>query len=142
LAKVSLYSADYQDRNTVIAPGRANSRQVENISDDFVYDNLLGPKIVPSIVYIHPETQKKQVLFVFQQLSVRVQGTYRLCCQVFDISNTAMTVESIFTDVFEVYAPRDYPGQDATTALEKSLSRQGFKLYSKHSRGSIDLTTR
>jgi hypothetical protein len=130
-AKVSLCSDQYEDRSTVIAPGRSNSRQKENVARALPYDNLLGQKIAASINYIEPVTGKTQLLFLFHHLIVRVQGRYRLRCQVFDITKPFMEVIDIYTDVFQVYPPSDYPGQDAFTSLEKSLSKQGFKLYSR-----------
>jgi hypothetical protein len=133
LAKVSLYSEDYEDRNTVIAPGRANSRQTQNVLESLPYDNLVGQRIVPCTRFRDEVENTEKRLFIFQNLSIRVTGRYRLRCDIYSMGNPFLILDSVYTNVFDVYTPRDYPGQIPITVLERSLLRHGIKLHSKHS---------
>jgi hypothetical protein len=75
---VVLFSEDsYQNKSTVVAAGRSNSRQMQNVDKDFAYHALIGETVVSGTIYHDPDTGNPSVFFVFQQLSVRVQGDFR-----------------------------------------------------------------
>jgi hypothetical protein len=92
----------------------------------------VGQRIVPCTI-VHDEVENtEKMLFIFQNLSIRVKGIYRLRCEIYNMQNPHLCVESVYTNTFDVYTPRDYPGQIPITLLERSLLRHGIKLHSKH----------
>lgn len=73
--------------------------------------------------------------FVFPDLSCRSPGRYRLRFKLLRVDPTMMmpgavhgTVASIVTDIFSVYSAKDFPGMRASSALLKSLRRQGLNV--------------
>ena len=79
--------------------------------------------------------------FVFPDLSCRSTGKYRLRFKLLRIDFRMMTpgathgsVASITSDIFSVYTAKDFPGMRASSALLKSLRRQGLNVGVK--RGS------
>ena len=73
--------------------------------------------------------------FVFPDLSCRSPGKYRLRYKLLRVDPTNMTpgavhgsVASIVTDIFSVYSAKDFPGMRASSALLKSLRRQGLNV--------------
>jgi hypothetical protein len=136
IAKVVLMSEDgHQNKSTVVAPGRSNSRQMENIDKAFPYQSLIGETAVPGTTFYDPDTGNPSVFFIFQKLSVRIHGEFRLLCHVVDctryvVDSCSITMEtvSVLTDKFTVYLPKLFPGVTAPTDLLKSLSVQGLKV--------------
>ena len=73
--------------------------------------------------------------FVFPDLSCRQPGKYRLRFKLMRIDPTMMqpgmsspSVASITTDIFSVFTAKDFPGMRASSALLKSLRRQGWNV--------------
>jgi hypothetical protein len=73
--------------------------------------------------------------FVFPDLSCRSPGKYRLHLKLLRIDVFNMqpgaehgAVADIITDVFSVYTAKDFPGMRASSALLKSLRRQGLNV--------------
>ncbi|KAF2481687.1 velvet factor-domain-containing protein [Neohortaea acidophila] len=73
--------------------------------------------------------------FVFADLSCRYPGKYKIQFRLLRIDPRKLTltsdsshpvVASVETDVFTVYAPKDFPGMRASTALLKALHDQGL----------------
>jgi hypothetical protein len=138
IAKVVLYSADAtQNMSIVVAPSRSNSRQPENIDKDFAYHSLIGETVVPGTIYHDPETGTPQIFFIFQQLSVRIQGNFRLLCTVIDVTRYSLLISanmdsvSVFSNPFVMYLPKMFPGIEGPTDLTKSLSIQGLKIFNR-----------
>ncbi|KAI9311058.1 velvet factor [Dichotomocladium elegans] len=67
--------------------------------------------------------------FILGDLSVKVQGEFRLKLSVFQITpEGAMYLDSIFTNTFKVYTPKQYPGALEATFLSRSFSDQGARI--------------
>lgn len=68
--------------------------------------------------------------FIFPDLSVRLSGLYRLLFKLVDISNVGPHAEipilsETWSQGFEVFAPKDFPGMSSTTNLASKLKEQG-----------------
>ncbi|KZT59568.1 hypothetical protein CALCODRAFT_516019, partial [Calocera cornea HHB12733] len=70
--------------------------------------------------------------FVFPDLSVRTEGSYRLKLSLFEIvGDRSMEVQhckSIFSKPFYVYTAKKFPGMEESTPLSCSLADQGIKI--------------
>ncbi|KAF9237961.1 velvet factor-domain-containing protein, partial [Melanogaster broomeanus] len=68
--------------------------------------------------------------FVFPDLSVRTEGSYRLKLSLFEVvGNTVRHCKSIYSQPFYVYTAKKFPGMEAeSTPLSCSLADQGIKI--------------
>ncbi|KAI9741295.1 MAG: hypothetical protein M1834_003012 [Cirrosporium novae-zelandiae] len=69
--------------------------------------------------------------FIFGDLSVKVEGKWRLKFSLFEMREKGVNVVflcSILTDPFTVYSPTDFPGMGESTFLSRSLAEQGVRL--------------
>ncbi|KNG86739.1 hypothetical protein ANOM_005894 [Aspergillus nomiae NRRL 13137] len=75
------------------------------------------------------EDNNKMDLFVFGDLSVKVEGDFRLKFTLFEMGKgAAIHLQSIISDRFTVFRPKSFPGMAESTPLSKSLVDQGLKL--------------
>ncbi|PWZ00977.1 hypothetical protein BCV70DRAFT_86388 [Testicularia cyperi] len=77
-----------------------------------------------------------QGFFVFPDLSIRVEGRYRLKLCLFEtIGHTVHHCRSIYSDPFHVYTAKRFPGMEESTRLSRSFAEQGLKVrVRKHPR--------
>ncbi|KAI7858526.1 velvet factor [Circinella umbellata] len=67
--------------------------------------------------------------FVFGDLSVRIEGRYRLRFNLFEITTQgAINLKSIYSDIFSVYSAKAFPGMLESTFLSRTFSDQGVRL--------------
>ncbi|KZO91648.1 hypothetical protein CALVIDRAFT_340763 [Calocera viscosa TUFC12733] len=67
--------------------------------------------------------------FVFPDLSVRTEGSYRLKLSLFEIVGMEVQhCKSIFSKPFYVYTAKKFPGMEESTPLSCSLADQGIKI--------------
>lgn len=73
--------------------------------------------------------------FVFSDLSCRHPGKFRLTLTLLRVDPTNMlpgavhgSVANVVTDIFTVFTAKDFPGMRASSALLKSLRRQGLNV--------------
>ncbi|KAI6042328.1 velvet factor-domain-containing protein [Pisolithus marmoratus] len=67
--------------------------------------------------------------FVFPDLSVRTEGSYRLKLSLFEVAgNTVRHCKSIYSQPFYVYTAKKFPGMEESTPLSCSLADQGIKI--------------
>ncbi|KAG0691973.1 velvet factor-domain-containing protein [Suillus ampliporus] len=67
--------------------------------------------------------------FVFPDLSVRTEGSYRLKLSLFEVvGNTVRHCKSIYSAPFYVYTAKKFPGMEESTPLSCSLADQGIKI--------------
>ncbi|EPT00046.1 hypothetical protein FOMPIDRAFT_1060568 [Fomitopsis schrenkii] len=67
--------------------------------------------------------------FVFPDLSVRTEGSYRLKLSLFEVvGNCVDHCKSIFSAPFYVYTAKKFPGMEESTLLSCSLADQGIKI--------------
>ncbi|KAJ3131590.1 hypothetical protein HDU90_008191 [Geranomyces variabilis] len=70
--------------------------------------------------------------FVYNDLSVRPQGSYRLKFLLVHLNldlTLAEAMGTLLTDVFEVSPPKTFPGMTESTALSKCFARQGVPIH-------------
>ncbi|SPO04808.1 uncharacterized protein DNG_07493 [Cephalotrichum gorgonifer] len=79
--------------------------------------------------------------FVFGDLSVKVEGRFRLKFTLYEVSNGEVSqLGDITSRVFEVYSPKVFPGMEESTFLTRSFSDQGVRLRLR--KDSRSMTTR
>ncbi|EWC44790.1 hypothetical protein DRE_06428 [Drechslerella stenobrocha 248] len=67
--------------------------------------------------------------FVFGDLSVKVEGQFRLRFSLFEISNNEVHyIKSITSNPFTVYPMKNFPGMSESTFLSRSFGDQGVRL--------------
>ncbi|KAB8216534.1 velvet factor-domain-containing protein [Aspergillus novoparasiticus] len=67
--------------------------------------------------------------FVFGDLSVKVEGDFRLKFTLFEMRKDMVThIKSIISDRFTVSPPKSFPGMAESTFLSRSFADQGVKL--------------
>ncbi|KAI8974450.1 velvet factor-domain-containing protein [Pilobolus umbonatus] len=67
--------------------------------------------------------------FIFGDLSVKIEGTFRLKLSLFEITMTgAVCIDHLFTSPFQVYTTRKFPGMLDSTFLSRAFSDQGARI--------------
>ena len=67
--------------------------------------------------------------FVFPDLSVRMEGQYRLKFSLFElVGKRVVHCASIFSSAFYVYPAKKFPGMEESTLLSRSFAEQGLKI--------------
>ncbi|TPX58806.1 hypothetical protein PhCBS80983_g02910 [Powellomyces hirtus] len=85
--------------------------------------------IVSSLYRLKDLDNKDGAFFVFPDLSVRMEGTYRLKFSLFEIINTEIYhCTSICSDIFNVYPAKKFPGMEESTFLSRTFAEQGLKI--------------
>ena len=138
----TLYSQDSKsDRNTVINPSSiptpismySHASAVMSLNDPVKARNLVG--VTSSSGYLlRDEHNEHGVFFIFHELSVRTEGRFRLKFMFLELPQIGMenththVLADVFSDVFEVYSAKNFPGMTESTKLSKALARQGIKI--------------
>ncbi|KAJ1539110.1 hypothetical protein HK405_013185, partial [Cladochytrium tenue] len=91
---------------------------------------LLGTLAAPSLL-LEDEDGCEVMLFVFSDLSVRLQGRYCLRFLLLDIStpDRSEALAVAWSGVFDVYSAKLFPGMTQSTPLSRHLSRQGVPIH-------------
>ncbi|KAF8310734.1 hypothetical protein DL93DRAFT_2028334, partial [Clavulina sp. PMI_390] len=87
--------------------------------------------IVSSLYHLKdPENEHEDAgFFVFPDLSVRTEGSYRLKLSLFEVKGPKVHhCKSIFSNPFYVYTAKKFPGMEESTPLSCSLADQGIKI--------------
>lgn len=67
--------------------------------------------------------------FVFGDVSVKLEGQFRLKFSMFEISKFGATnLKSIYSNVFQVYPSKSFTGMLESTFLSRSFSDQGVRI--------------
>ncbi|KAL5507818.1 hypothetical protein ACEPAH_5436 [Sanghuangporus vaninii] len=110
---------------------------------------LVGP-LSANAARLNDEHRKPGIFFLFQDLSIRTEGTFRLRMRLMNVgahpapepgSNRVMTgvspiLAQTFTEAFTVYSAKRFPGVPDTTALSIAFGNQGQKLPLRNRHGS------
>ncbi|KAF8639940.1 hypothetical protein AX17_001190 [Amanita inopinata Kibby_2008] len=102
---------------------------------------LVGP-LSANACRLLDEHRKPGMFFLFQDLSVRTEGTFRLRMRLMNIgappapeagateihTDVSPVLAQTFTEPFTVYSAKRFPGVPDTTALSIALGNQGQKL--------------
>ncbi|KAJ4312706.1 hypothetical protein N0V94_007307 [Neodidymelliopsis sp. IMI 364377] len=120
-------------------PYPAQYAQVQTSNSSQHTRNLIGQSAVNAYKLNDPDG-KPGFWFVFQDLSVRTEGTFRLKFMMTNIGSgedpsTIMAHDekrpmlgSCFSDPFTVYSAKKFPGVIESTALSKCFAQQGIKI--------------
>ncbi|RKO87244.1 velvet factor [Blyttiomyces helicus] len=85
--------------------------------------------IVSSLYRLKDLDNKDGAFFVFPDLSVRMEGSYRLKFSLFEIINTEIYYcTCIYSDPFNVYPAKKFPGMEESTFLSRTFAEQGLKI--------------
>ncbi|KAF8514811.1 velvet factor [Hysterangium stoloniferum] len=110
---------------------------------------LVGP-LSANAQRLQDEHRKPGIFFLFQDLSIRTEGTFRLRMRLMNVgespapnglSNSVHTgispvLAEIFTEPFTVYSAKRFPGVPDTTALSIAFGNQGQKLPLRNRHGT------
>ncbi|GJE84344.1 velvet complex subunit B [Phanerochaete sordida] len=102
---------------------------------------LVGP-LSANACRLLDEHRKPGIFFLFQDLSIRTEGTFRLRLRLMNVgappapepggyrvhTDVSPVLAQTFTDPFIVYSAKRFPGVPDTTALSIALGNQGQKL--------------
>ncbi|KAI9206948.1 velvet factor-domain-containing protein [Polychytrium aggregatum] len=110
-------------------PGHAPKQSSPPTDQPEVIPTIFGGLVAHSEFLISPEGEHV-VLFIFPSIAVRVQGTYRLRFQLFNLADAVRglrseALASVFSDTFISYSWKKYPGISGPTPFTAHLSRQG-----------------
>ncbi|KAH9948411.1 velvet factor [Amylocystis lapponica] len=110
---------------------------------------LVGP-LSANACRLSDEHRKPGIFFLFQDLSIRTEGTFRLRLRLMNVgalpapeygapcvhTDVSPVLAQTFTDPFIVYSAKRFPGVPDTTALSIALGNQGQKLPLRNRNGS------
>ncbi|KAG6903396.1 hypothetical protein C0995_005419 [Termitomyces sp. Mi166 len=110
---------------------------------------LIGP-LSANACRLLDEHRKPGIFFLFQDLSVRTEGTFRLRLRLMNIgappapesgatcvhNDVSPVLAQTFTEPFVVYSAKRFPGVPDTTALSIAFGNQGQKLPLRNRHGS------
>ncbi|ORY02696.1 hypothetical protein K493DRAFT_194001, partial [Basidiobolus meristosporus CBS 931.73] len=89
----------------------------------------LAGTLVSSLYKLRDIDQSENGFFVFPDISVRLEGRFRLRFNLYEIVNqSAVHICSVVSDVFTVYSPKLFPGMSESTALSRIFSDQGVRI--------------
>ncbi|KAF9044764.1 hypothetical protein BDZ89DRAFT_1155565 [Hymenopellis radicata] len=84
---------------------------------------------VVSSLYHLKDNDEDVGFFVFPDVSVRTEGSYRLKLSLFEVTgNMVKHCKSVFSTPFYVYTAKKFPGMEQSTQLSVSLADQGIKI--------------
>ncbi|SPO39044.1 uncharacterized protein PSFLO_04523 [Pseudozyma flocculosa] len=114
----------------------------------FPWTRMLEGRLAASAHVVRDLDGSRACFFVFTDLSVRLEGHFRLHFQLLLLGPPSMVsngdgagggggggggtgsnvVAEIQSDIFTIYSPRRFPGMTESTELAKSLARQGVQI--------------
>jgi hypothetical protein len=85
--------------------------------------------IVSSLYRLKDLNNQDGAFFVFPDLSVRMEGHYRLKFSLFEIVNAEIYYcSSMVSDIFQVFPAKKFPGMTESTHLSKLFADQGLRI--------------
>jgi hypothetical protein len=94
-------------------------------------DKTLAGTLVSSLHRLKNANNKYGAFFVFGDVSVKVQGTFRLHFTMYAFNPTENNVQHLCgatSEKFNVLLPKDFKGMDESTYLSRMFSDQGVRL--------------
>ncbi|KAL1931852.1 hypothetical protein VTP01DRAFT_8908 [Rhizomucor pusillus] len=82
--------------------------------------------------------------FIFADISVRHEGQFKLKFTLFRINqNTVQRLAAVYSDVFTVHSPKNFPGMSESSVLTRCFSDQGVRIrVRKEARSSVSAKRR
>ncbi|KAI7867011.1 velvet factor-domain-containing protein [Spinellus fusiger] len=85
--------------------------------------------MVQSLHKLKDIDDKEGGFFVFADISVRLEGFFKLRFTMFEIEGENVhRICSVLSDTFQVYSPKTFPGMSESTFLTRSFSDQGVRI--------------
>ncbi|CAO3629178.1 unnamed protein product [Cunninghamella blakesleeana] len=85
--------------------------------------------VVQSLYRLRDINNNDGVFFIFSDISIRMEGFFRLRFTLFEIIGSyAQSKSSVLSDVFQVYSPKSFPGMSESTFLTRLFSEQGVRV--------------
>ncbi|ORX62284.1 hypothetical protein DM01DRAFT_1298937 [Hesseltinella vesiculosa] len=121
--------------NTLVPPVQTDQEGVNVMSlrQPASVRNLIG-SLSSSAYHLNNEHGQSGVYFIFHDLTVRTEGTFRIKFMFMDLAagepttmSTRVQYEAI-TEPFTIYSAKKFPGLIASTPLSKAFSKQGMKI--------------
>ncbi|CAI2167200.1 18031_t:CDS:2, partial [Funneliformis geosporum] len=101
----------------------------DNSESFTISSRYLAGTVVSSLHKLKDIDNNDGGFFVFGDISVRVEGRYRLRFSLFEIvRDEVVHIQSAISDVFTVYSPKTFPGMSESTFLSRSFSDQGVRI--------------
>ncbi|KAK9366320.1 velvet factor, partial [Lipomyces kononenkoae] len=90
----------------------------------------LAGTLVSSLHRVRDSNDREGGYFVFGDLSIKLEGQFRLQFNLFEMLDGAQVefITSTISDVFTVYSSRQFPGVLESTSLSRQFSDQGVRL--------------
>lgn len=89
----------------------------------------LAGTLVSSLHRLKDTDNQDGAFFVFGDLSVKLEGTFRLQFNLYEIrANECFHIQAIQSDPFPVYSTKNFQGMSESTFLTRSFSDQGVRL--------------
>lgn len=135
-----------------MAPGTYPSQHISTVPSlpKHTYTRTLVGPLSANACRLLDEHRKAGIFFLFQDLSVRTEGTFRLRMRLMNVgappapeagaarvhNDVSPVLAQTFTEQFTVYSAKRFPGVPDTTALSIALGNQGQKLPLRNRHGS------
>ncbi|ODV62281.1 velvet factor family protein ASCRUDRAFT_74701 [Ascoidea rubescens DSM 1968] len=99
--------------------------------------NLVG-NTISNARKLHDDKGVLGIWFIFPDISIRIEGQYRIKFLLSRInanlvspSPASCIITNTYSDIFQIYSAKKFPGVLPTTALNKAFVTQGFKISLK-----------
>ncbi|KAJ2352424.1 hypothetical protein IWW50_004824 [Coemansia erecta] len=121
----------------------AATASVMSLSEPVKVRNLVGTT-VSNAYLLKDHRDHLNIFFIFHDLSVRTEGQFRLKFQFTIIPSEedprALVKSVAWSNVFDVFSAKTFPGMTDSTELSKAFATQGIKItIRKNSRGRVYL---
>jgi hypothetical protein len=124
-------------RTTTGATAGLGSAEELPVQPEEKHARVMMGNIFANAVPLEDEHGKRGFFYIFPDLSIRVEGRYRLKFDLLRVvlppgppalPGTNHVAAEVLSDVFVVYAAKKFPGMMQSTELTKAIARQGIKI--------------
>ncbi|CAG8539898.1 28825_t:CDS:2 [Dentiscutata erythropus] len=125
--------------SSVPAQPSSSSSSVMSLNAPMCTRNLMG-QCISSAYVLNDHMNKLGIFFIFQDLSVRTEGTFTLKFSFCDIKEQlyqsqngftptrGIIAAEVYSSAFRAYSAKKFPGMTESTALSKAFAKQGIKI--------------
>ncbi|ORY02697.1 hypothetical protein K493DRAFT_207904, partial [Basidiobolus meristosporus CBS 931.73] len=94
-----------------------------------LHPKCLTGTTVSSLFKLKDTNNSEGGFFVFPDISVRLEGYFRLRFSLYEIDGSSVSyASSTVSDVFTVYPPKQFPGMSESTLLSRYFAEQGVRI--------------
>ncbi|ORY02909.1 hypothetical protein K493DRAFT_384992, partial [Basidiobolus meristosporus CBS 931.73] len=96
---------------------------------EYIHPKCLTGTTVSSLYRLKDIDNSDGGFFVFPDVSVRLEGQFRLRFSLYEINGTSVDyINDTVSDPFTVYAPKQFPGMSESTLLSRYFAEQGVRI--------------